>query len=183
MRRGDDNAAACTVTGDLRDQERLAFAVERGRGFVEQPEGCCIEHKARKAETSFLASRQAAYRAICEFFETESIERGQVIFSRAAQGAPVIEHFTHDKTRFYGVEMADIVQTGPMSSAVFGNISAAPMDMAGFRREQAGKNAQKRGFTAAIGARDQQETTGFDGESGVAKNDATATAAGEILDF
>ena len=75
------------------------------------------------------------------------------------------------------------MQSGAMGGGVVLNICALPFDEACFYFDQSGQNAQQAGFAAAIGAGDEHKAAGFDAKADIAKNRATAAAAGKIVDL
>ena len=70
----DDYAAPCELRIDEFTEDRLTRVVERGGGFVEQPDGPHIDHQSCKRKPSTLSGRESAERECALRDQTSALQ-------------------------------------------------------------------------------------------------------------
>ncbi len=94
MGRGDHDAAACEMIAHQSDEEVLAFGVERGGRFVQQPDRPSRDQQPRDRKPSALASGEVGGGQMGRMVKTDGGEASAGVIRFAAEKSRQKERFS-----------------------------------------------------------------------------------------
>ena len=169
------------MPGQVRFQLRHPLFVEGGEGFIEDPQGRCVQVQAGQRHAALLAGGKGVTGNVLEATQAD-VGQGlpdRLAAGRLVQRAEPGEVLLGAEQALDSRGVADPQQAAGQFAALFGERPAVQADFPGGRLHQSGQQAQQAGLAAAVGTHHLQHLTGGQAQVEALEQHAPVALAGE----
>lgn len=180
MCRGDHDAALPRMSGDEIGGEFFPRGVERGKRFVEEPEGTAAEDEARERQAAALSGGKILPGKLAHACKAHASERFGDGAARGKERGGKRRVLRHRQLRLHSVLMAEPADEPPAFLGVGdGARAGVEFHRAAGLGKQPRENAKQGGFSGAVGAFEGENLPSREREGKIAKDGTPAALAGE----